>query len=150
MKKVFAMFDQGKTGFVECSKFVNILNTLGQAFDEDELKARIAENDPNSEYSSLLSPTHTCSLARSLFVFKVELLTPRLFVFWQSQSVPVCFDGGVSRCLFPRLTNMPEDTIFLIQITDDIWPYTAMINISKFELDLLGHIAANGVGQCTS
>ncbi|XP_063858098.1 troponin C, isotype gamma-like isoform X1 [Scylla paramamosain] len=49
MKKVFQMFDQGKTGFVECSKFVNILNTLGQAFDEDELKNRIAENDPNKE-----------------------------------------------------------------------------------------------------
>ncbi|XP_071540073.1 troponin C, isotype gamma-like isoform X2 [Panulirus ornatus] len=47
MKKVFQMFDQGKTGFVECNKFVNILNTLGQAFDEDELKTRIAENDPD-------------------------------------------------------------------------------------------------------
>merc|ERR1712168_557904 len=49
MKKVFAMFDQGKTGFVECSKFVNILNTLGQTFDEDELKQRIIENDPEKE-----------------------------------------------------------------------------------------------------
>ncbi|ROT70342.1 hypothetical protein C7M84_011372, partial [Penaeus vannamei] len=47
MRKVFQMFDQGKTGFVECAKFVNILNTLGQTFDEDELKARIAENDPD-------------------------------------------------------------------------------------------------------
>ena len=49
MKKVFAMFDQGKTGFVECSKFVNILNTLGQTFDEEELKAAIERNDPESK-----------------------------------------------------------------------------------------------------
>ena len=49
LRKIFAMFDQGKTGFVETSKFVNILNTLGQTFDEDELKQRIEENDPNSK-----------------------------------------------------------------------------------------------------
>ncbi|KAB7495851.1 Troponin C, isoform 1, partial [Armadillidium nasatum] len=28
LRKIFGMFDQGKTGFVETSKFVNILNTL--------------------------------------------------------------------------------------------------------------------------
>ncbi|RXG53317.1 hypothetical protein Avbf_13635 [Armadillidium vulgare] len=47
LRKIFGMFDQGKTGFVETSKFVNILNTLGQNFDEDDLKRRIDENDPN-------------------------------------------------------------------------------------------------------
>jgi len=45
MRKVFAMFDQGKSGFVETNKFVNILNTLGQSFDEDELEAKIEEVD---------------------------------------------------------------------------------------------------------
>ena len=49
MRKVFQMFDQGKTGFVECSKFVNILNTLGQTFDEEELKTAIEKNDPDSK-----------------------------------------------------------------------------------------------------
>ena len=49
------MFDQGKTGFVETSKFVNILNTLGQTFDEDELKNRIDENDPNSKLLGYLN-----------------------------------------------------------------------------------------------
>ena len=49
MKKVFAMFDQDKTGFVECDKFVNILNTLGQSFDEEALKTNIAKFDPDSK-----------------------------------------------------------------------------------------------------
>lgn len=83
MKKVFAMFDQGKTGFVECSKFVNILNTLGQAFDEDELKNRIAENDPNSKFccyclnsSSSLSPVlflASSSLSNSEFALLLNV-----------------------------------------------------------------------------
>jgi len=49
MRKVFAMFDQSKTGFVETSKFVNILNTLGQNFDEDDLKVKITEVDAEGE-----------------------------------------------------------------------------------------------------
>ena len=54
MKKVFAMFDQAKTGFVETSKFVNILNTLGQNFDEDELKVKIEEVDSESNYQTII------------------------------------------------------------------------------------------------
>lgn len=54
MKKVFAMFDQAKTGFVETNKFVNILNTLGQNFDEDDLKQKIEEVDTASEYRGIL------------------------------------------------------------------------------------------------
>merc|ERR1719381_388062 len=46
LRKVFQMFDQQKSGFIETSKFVNI---LGQQFDEDELQNKIAENDPNDE-----------------------------------------------------------------------------------------------------
>ncbi|XP_076048707.1 troponin C-like isoform X2 [Oratosquilla oratoria] len=49
LRKIFQMFDQAKTGFVECTKFVNILNTLGQTFDEDELNERILEFDANKE-----------------------------------------------------------------------------------------------------
>ncbi|KAF2358071.1 EF-hand domain [Trinorchestia longiramus] len=49
MRKVFAMFDQSKTGFVETNKFVNILNTLGQNFDEDDLKQKIDEVDTEKE-----------------------------------------------------------------------------------------------------
>ncbi|XP_018014714.1 troponin C [Hyalella azteca] len=49
MRKVFAMFDQAKTGFVETNKFVNILNTLGQNFDEDDLSAKIEEVDSEKE-----------------------------------------------------------------------------------------------------
>jgi len=45
MRKVFGMFDQAKSGFVETCKFVNILNTLGQTFDEDDLKKKIEEVD---------------------------------------------------------------------------------------------------------
>ena len=43
------MFDQSKTGFVETNKFVNILNTLGQNFDEDDLKVKIDEVDTASK-----------------------------------------------------------------------------------------------------
>lgn len=49
MRKVFAMFDQTKSGFVETNKFVNILNTLGQNFDEDDLKVKIDEVDTAKE-----------------------------------------------------------------------------------------------------
>jgi len=45
--KVFQMFDQGKTGFVESLKISTILNTIGHSFDEDELQALIEENDPD-------------------------------------------------------------------------------------------------------
>ena len=41
------MFDQGKTGHIESVKIPTILNTIGQAFDEDELQALIKENDPD-------------------------------------------------------------------------------------------------------
>jgi len=49
MRKVFAMFDQAKTGFVETNKFVNIINTLGLNLDEDDLKVKITEVDPEGE-----------------------------------------------------------------------------------------------------
>ena len=49
MMKVFGMFDEEKTGFVETSKFVDILNTLGQTFDEEALKTNIAKFDPESK-----------------------------------------------------------------------------------------------------
>jgi len=49
MRKVFAMFDQSKTGFVETNKFVNIINTLGLNLDEDDLKVKITEVDPEGE-----------------------------------------------------------------------------------------------------
>lgn len=45
MKKVFAMFDQTKTGFVETNKFGNILNQLGSNVDEGDLQAKIDEVD---------------------------------------------------------------------------------------------------------
>ncbi|XP_018028167.1 troponin C, isoallergen Bla g 6.0101 [Hyalella azteca] len=49
MKKVFAMFDQGKTGFVETSEFGNILRQLGSNVDDDELQAKIDEVDKESK-----------------------------------------------------------------------------------------------------
>jgi len=45
MLKVFQMFDQGKTGFVESSKMSTILNTLGHSFDDEELQALMEEHD---------------------------------------------------------------------------------------------------------
>ena len=48
MKKVFAMFDQSKTGFVSTDKFDNILRQLGSTFDEDDLQNKIVEVDKES------------------------------------------------------------------------------------------------------
>ncbi|CAG7816986.1 unnamed protein product, partial [Allacma fusca] len=47
MRKVFTMFDQGKTGFVESAKISTILNTLGHTFDDEELAALLEQNDPD-------------------------------------------------------------------------------------------------------
>jgi len=49
MKKLFAMFDQGKTGFVETSKFMDILSQLGSNVGEFELQTKIEEIDPEGE-----------------------------------------------------------------------------------------------------
>lgn len=47
MRKAFQMFDTAKTGFIETLKISTILNTMGQLFDDTELTALIAENDPD-------------------------------------------------------------------------------------------------------
>jgi len=48
MRKAFAMFDQGKTGYIDAGKISTILNTIGHTFDDEELQALIEENDPES------------------------------------------------------------------------------------------------------
>lgn len=48
MLKAFQMFDNTKSGFIETIKITTILNTMGQAFDDDELNTLIAENDPDN------------------------------------------------------------------------------------------------------
>jgi len=45
LKKAFAMFDQGKTGFIETNRVAAILNTMGQQFDTGELCIMIEEAD---------------------------------------------------------------------------------------------------------
>ncbi|EFX70898.1 troponin C [Daphnia pulex] len=45
LKKAFAMFDQGKTGFIETNRVAAILNTMGQQFDANELAVTIEETD---------------------------------------------------------------------------------------------------------
>ncbi|KAK7576557.1 hypothetical protein V9T40_012843 [Parthenolecanium corni] len=47
MRKAFQMFDTTKCGFIETCKISTILNTMGQLFDDVELRDLIAENDPN-------------------------------------------------------------------------------------------------------
>ena len=49
MRKAFQMFDTTKSGFIETSKISTILNTMGQLFDDIELRDLINENDPNGE-----------------------------------------------------------------------------------------------------
>lgn len=49
MRKAFQMFDKDKAGFIETIKISTILNTMGQLFDDSELKALIDENDPDGE-----------------------------------------------------------------------------------------------------
>lgn len=44
------MFDTAKTGFIETIKISTILNSMGQLFDDNELKRLIEENDPDGEY----------------------------------------------------------------------------------------------------
>lgn len=51
MRKAFQMFDTTKCGFIETCKISTILNTMGQLFDDVELRDLIAENDPNGKYS---------------------------------------------------------------------------------------------------
>ncbi|TGZ49526.1 Troponin C [Temnothorax longispinosus] len=46
MRKAFQMFDTTKSGFIETMKISTILNTMGQLFDDGELKTVIEENDP--------------------------------------------------------------------------------------------------------
>jgi len=46
MRKAFQMFDTTKCGFIETLKISTILNTMGQLFDEGELKNLIEETDP--------------------------------------------------------------------------------------------------------
>lgn len=46
MRKAFQMFDTTKSGFIDTLKISTILNTMGQLFDDSELNAIIAENDP--------------------------------------------------------------------------------------------------------
>lgn len=50
MRKAFQMFDKEKTGFIETMKISTILNTMGQLFDDNELKTLIEQNDPNGEF----------------------------------------------------------------------------------------------------
>merc|ERR1711911_253857 len=45
LKKAFAMFDQGKTGFIETTRVAAILNTMGQQFDNGELQIMIEQAD---------------------------------------------------------------------------------------------------------
>ncbi len=49
LKKAFAMFDQGKTGFIETNRVAAILNTMGQQFDSNELAITIEETDKDSK-----------------------------------------------------------------------------------------------------
>lgn len=49
LKKAFAMFDQGKTGFIETNRVAAILNTMGQQFDSTELQVTIEEADKDSK-----------------------------------------------------------------------------------------------------
>lgn len=51
MRKAFQMFDQTKSGFIETSKISTILNTMGQLFDDIELKNLIDEHDPEGMYA---------------------------------------------------------------------------------------------------
>lgn len=50
LRKAFQMFDTTKCGYIDVLKVSTILNTMGQLFDDTELKALIAENDPESKY----------------------------------------------------------------------------------------------------
>ena len=49
MRKAFQMFDTTKSGFIETAKISTILNTMGQIFDDTELRDLINENDPNGK-----------------------------------------------------------------------------------------------------
>ena len=71
--KVFQMFDQGKTGFVESIKISTILNTIGHSFDEDELQALIEENDPDGNIFFFL-PFCCIHIHNYLLYYYVKLL----------------------------------------------------------------------------
>jgi len=45
LRKVFLMFDQAKTGFVQTDQFPKVLNEMGLGFEEEDLKNRIESVD---------------------------------------------------------------------------------------------------------
>lgn len=45
LRKAFAMFDSGKTGFIEKEKIRTILNTIGAQYVSEELEMLLEEND---------------------------------------------------------------------------------------------------------
>ncbi|XP_065350748.1 troponin C isoform X2 [Cloeon dipterum] len=47
LRKAFQMFDTTKSGTIDTLKISTILNTLGQAYDDNELNALVEENDPD-------------------------------------------------------------------------------------------------------
>ena len=49
LRKVFLMFDQAKTGFVQTDQFPKVLNEMGLGFEEEDLKNRIASVDLDGE-----------------------------------------------------------------------------------------------------
>jgi len=57
LKKAFGMFDQKKTGSIEVNKVAAILNTMGQQFDDDELKTLCDEKakDGKLDFDSFVS-----------------------------------------------------------------------------------------------
>ena len=45
LRRVFQMFDSGKTGKIEKEKVRTILNTLGHTYDDQELDALLTSED---------------------------------------------------------------------------------------------------------
>lgn len=55
LRKAFQMFDTTKSGYIDVLKVSTILNTMGQLFDDAELKTLIDENDPESKLYKLFT-----------------------------------------------------------------------------------------------
>ncbi|KAI8439355.1 hypothetical protein MSG28_013176, partial [Choristoneura fumiferana] len=61
LRKAFQMFDTTKSGYIDVLKVSTILNTMGQLFDDAELKTLIDENDP--ENSGKINFDGFCNIA---------------------------------------------------------------------------------------
>lgn len=71
LRRVFQMFDSGKTGKIEKEKVRTILNTLGHTYDDQELDALLTSEDTEGKIRHFVINKHKTSSIHPCFVNQV-------------------------------------------------------------------------------